>query len=135
MLRRWQISSDFLPVLAIAGLLSHLVWFLIVGILFIISKPSDCSESSTPGKLLESVLDGTLVIMAISCILETPIIVFGLRGEPPPFTPASTVSDAVQTPRMLAVNARPCETRCVYIAHDFNLAALRRDAVRGVQAA
>jgi hypothetical protein len=36
--------------------------------------------------------------MAISCILETPIIIFGLRGEPPPFTPASTVSYNSQPP-------------------------------------
>ena len=84
MLCRWQISSDFLPVLAIAGLLSHVVWFLIVGILFIVAKPSKCDDGTTPGKLLESVLDGTLVIMAISCAMECPIIVFGLRGTPLP---------------------------------------------------
>ncbi len=86
--RRWQISSDFLPVLAIAGLASHVIWFLIIAILFGISKPASCSDSTPPGRLLESVLDGTLCIMGISCLLECPIIAFGLQGRP--FPPCGT---------------------------------------------
>jgi len=75
-------SSDFLPVLAIAGVASHVIWFFIMGILFIISKPSSCHDRTTDGRLLESVLDGTLLIMAGSILLEVPIIIFGLRGSP-----------------------------------------------------
>ena len=98
--RRWQISSDFLPVLAIAGVASHVIWFIIVGSLFIISKPSSCHDSTTDGRLLESVLDGTLIIMAISCALEVPIIIFGLQGRHPAPRPSCLPSECTHAPAL-----------------------------------
>lgn len=79
---RWQIASDFIPILAAWGLLSHCVWFLIVGVLFLVSQPSDCAkEDSTNANLYESVVDGTLAMFAATCLIEIVLIIIGVRGE------------------------------------------------------
>ncbi len=79
---RWQIASDFIPILAAWGLLSHFVWFIIVGVLFLISKPSDCApDHGTNANLYESVVDGTLAIFAFTMLIEVVLIFIGLRGK------------------------------------------------------
>ena len=84
--RRWQIATDFLPLIAVLGLIGHAIWFIVVGALFIESRPPACN-SDTSARLLRSVLDGTLLIMGLSTLLELPIIVIGLRGIIPPPPP------------------------------------------------
>jgi hypothetical protein len=79
---RWQIASDFIPILAAWGLLSHCVWFLIVGILFLTSQPASCAYiDDTNANLYESVVDGTLAMFAATMIIEVVLIVIGLQGE------------------------------------------------------
>lgn len=80
---RWQIASDFIPLLAAWGLLSHAIWFLIVGILFLISRPAGCApEDTTNSNLYQSVVDGTLSLFAATMVIEAVLIVIGLRGAP-----------------------------------------------------
>lgn len=79
---RWQIASDFIPILAAWGLVSHCVWFLIVGILFIVSQPSHCAkEDSVNANLYESVVDGTLTMFASTMLVEVVLVFIGLRGD------------------------------------------------------
>lgn len=79
---RWQIASDFIPILAAWGLLSHAVWFLIVGILFLISEPARCAKvDGLNAQLYESVVDGTLSLFAATMLLEGVLIYIGLQGD------------------------------------------------------
>lgn len=81
---RWQIASDFIPFLAAWGLLSHCVWFLIVGILFLTSRPAACAPiNDTNANLYESVVDGTLAMFAATMLVEIVLIIIGLRGRHP----------------------------------------------------
>jgi hypothetical protein len=78
---RWQIASDFIPFLAAWGLLSHCIWFLIVGILFLTSRPATCAPvNDTNANLYESVVDGTLAMFAATMLIEIVLIIIGLRG-------------------------------------------------------
>ena len=102
---RWAVSSDFLPVNATLGLISHAIWFIIAGLLFIIAKPHTC-RSDKGSRLLNSVFDGTLIIMAVSAILEIPMIIYGLRGIS---HPAPRAEDAQSTTNSVSVM---CSTLC-----------------------
>jgi hypothetical protein len=40
--KRFQISSDFMPFLALVGFVTHSMYFIIFGAIFLISKPGGC---------------------------------------------------------------------------------------------
>lgn len=100
---RWQIASDFIPFLAAWGLLSHCVWFLIVGILFLTSRPATCAPvNDTNANLYESVVDGTLAMFAATMLVEIVLIIIGLRGGClVPATPACRLNCACHNRMML----------------------------------
>lgn len=45
---RFQISSDFVPFLAVLGFATHTIYFIIFGAIFVVSKPGNCTAEVTP---------------------------------------------------------------------------------------
>ncbi|CAL8469007.1 g8548 [Coccomyxa elongata] len=80
--RRWAISSDFIPFIALLGAIFHFLWMVVIIVFqFGLTKPTNCNNDYGSSNYLATVC---LIFGAYSAsfLTELAIIAVGLRGTP-----------------------------------------------------
>lgn len=78
---KWRVSSDFVPIFAVFGLIFHVAWIILIIVWpYGITKVHKCNDSK-PGREFLGAVSLLFVLYVLSALQETLIIVIGLQGQ------------------------------------------------------